>query len=85
MIQPKFYITNALVYNAFETFLGILGLLIFHEHNVIIFISVKIAFPVQNMGVIFDAKSKVDSVVCVQERYAKFASEFSLGAFKIVA
>ena len=30
-------------------------------------------------------KSKVDSVVCVQERYAKFASEFSLGAVKIVA
>ena len=45
----------------------------------------KFAFPMQNMGVIFVERSKVDEIRCVQERYAKFAPEFSLGAVIIVA
>ncbi len=39
----------------------------------------------QNMSVIIAELNEVDDVVCVQERYAKFTLEFSLGAVIIVA
>ena len=45
----------------------------------------KIAFWLQNMGVIFAEQCMVNDAVCVQERYAEFTSDFSPGAFKIVA
>ena len=34
------------------------------------------------MSVILAEQCMVDDVVCVQDRYAEFTSEFSLGAFK---
>ena len=45
----------------------------------------KIAFWLQNMGVIFAEQCMVNDAVCVQERYAEFTSDFSPGAFKTFA
>ncbi len=42
----------------------------------------KIAFPVQNMGVIIAEQCMVGSVACVQDRCAEFISDFGLGALK---
>ena len=41
----------------------------------------KIAFPVQNMGVIIAELCMVGSVACVKDRCAEFTSDFGLGAF----